>query len=191
MAEKITDQELMKKYYDIITADYRSCYTGVDMLKEGFDKGTLDDMAKVFKEFFVGVGTLGLIDLGELNELRPELLPRNNIFYNFNGEKLINPDGSFIQDVCFFQEPEENENEILCKILPGVHCKLQVVNCKIKIEVYGSSRLEGYSGGESDIEIVLYGQASATMVNIDNSNPVELDNRGLGAYHYKEVKFNT
>lgn len=186
----MTDQEIMKKYFDIITADFRSCYTGVDMMKAGFEKGTLKDMVDVLKEFFVGVGSQGIIDFNEINNLRPNLFPDNNVWYNYDGEILVSPTDSFNQHVCLFQEPEENQNIILVKIIPGVHCKLQAVNCKMIIEVYGSSRLECYAFG-SDIEIVLYGQASAIMINVDNNNPVVIDNKGLGAYHYKEVKFNT
>lgn len=191
-AEEMTDQELMVKYLNIITADYRSCYAGIDDLKASFASGTLDDMAQVFKKFFVGVAPLNLINFDELTELRPELLPSNQIFYNYNGEMVVNSEDSFKKDLCFFQKlPRPENTEINLKINAGLHCKVQATNCKMIIEVYGTSRLECYASGESDIQIILYDQGSASMVNVDQTNSVELDNRGIGAYHYREMKFNT
>lgn len=193
-SEELTDQQIMKKYLDIITADYRSCYTGLDMLKEGYNKGTLNDMAKVFKEFFVGVAALGIIDFNEISTLRPNLLASEDIFYQYEGEMIVMPTETFHKDLCFYQDPLQEDEEprnIHLKVNPGLHCKVQATNTKMTIEVFGSSRLECYSSGQSEITIILHGSASALMINVDNINPVTIENKGLGSYHYKEVQFNT
>lgn len=186
----MTDQEIMDKYFNIIMADYRSCYTGLDIMKEGYQRGTLEDMAEVFKEFFVGVTPLGLIDFSEISMLRPKLFPDKDIFYNYKDPVTTIAANHSSGNLCFFTD-DGFEDPITIKVLPGQELKIQTVNYNMEIEIYGGSRVECYSSGSGEIKITLFDQSSALLVKVDNTNNHEIVNKGYGSFHFKEVKFNT
>lgn len=182
------NQELNDKYYNIVKADFRSCRPGLNELEKVYTENNLRDMLSLLVKFFVETVDLRRVKVNEISQEVPELMEEMNIYYNYNGEFKISETPE-LQEFCFFQDDPEAEIEF--NILGNALCKINIVDCKIKINANSTSRTDCYSGGNSEVSIELNNQASILMVNVDNSNEIEVLNNGTGSYHYKEIKINT
>ena len=182
------NQELNDKYYNIVKADFRSCRPGLNELERVYLENNLRNMLTLLKKFFVETVDLRRVKVDEISQEVPELMEEMGIYYNYDGEFLISEKDT-AQEYCFFQD--DPSAEIHFKVVGNSTCKINLVDCKVLIDAFSSSRIDCYSGGNSAILIKLQDSASALMVNVDNSNMVEVENKGTGSYHYKEIKINT
>ena len=182
------NKDLNDKYYNIVKADFRSCRPGLNELERVYTQNNLREMLTLLVKFFVETVDLRRVKINEIAEEVPELIEEMKIYYNYNGDFKIS-ESPEMQEFCFFQD--NPEAEINFKILGNALCKINIVDCKVTIKANSSSRIDCYSGGTSEISVELNQFASMLMVNVDNSNPVEVVNNGTGSYHYKEIKINT
>lgn len=182
------NQELNDKYYNIVKADFRSCRPGLNELERVYTENNLRNMLTLLVKFFVETVDLRRVKVSEIAQEVPELMEEMKIYYNYNGIFRIS-ESTDLQEFCFFQDDPEAEIEF--NIFGNAFCKINIVDCKVKIKANSSSRTDCYSGGTSEVAIELNQSASMLMVNVDNDNPVEIINNGIGSYHYKEIKINT
>lgn len=182
--------ELNDKYYNIVKADYRSCRPGLNELERTYRDNDLREMLLLLRKFFVETVDLRRVKVNEISQEVPDLMEEMKIYYNYNGKFIVSETtGNGLQEFCFFQDDPEAEIEL--NVLGNVLCKINIVDCKLKIKANSTSRTDCYSGGTSEVSIEMNQGASVLMVNVDMNNEVEVINNGSGSYHYKEIKINT
>lgn len=184
------NQNLNDKYYNIVKSDFRSCRPGLIQLERTYKENDLREMLKLLVKFFVETVDLRRVRIDEISREVPDLMDEAKIFYNYNGVfKISEFEGGGLQEYSFFQDDPDAEIELI--VMGCALCKVNMVDCKVKVRTNSTSRTDIYSGGNSEISIELNQSSQVLMVNVDNSNPVEVINSGSGMYHYKEIKINT
>lgn len=187
LPENPTDQQIMDFYLQKITSDYRTCYTGLDLLKEGFNTGSITNMIQVMKQFFVGVSMMDLVDFEELERVRPGLLQKNDVYISKSNEEIM----------YIMRRKDINERNLSFKncdlsleISSGMRCTIQAYDSRIKIKEFGNAYFEfQYGGEESLIDITLYGVSAGHLINLNNAGPYTLKNNGTGVFKYTETTF--
>lgn len=182
-----TDQQIMDFYLQKITSDFRTCYTGLDLLKDGFKTGNINSMVMVMKQFFVGVAMMDLVDFQELQEVRPGLLTKNEVYFD-----TVFPETMYVMQRQSVKERNLSFTncEVTLEISSGMRCMIQAYNSKITIKAYGTAYFEmQYGGEESEINIILYGTSAGILINLNNAGPYILQNNGSGIFKYIETNF--
>ena len=185
LPENPTDAQIMSYYMQKINSDYRTCYTGLDLLKSGYSSGSINEMIWVMKQFFVGVGMMSLVDFQELDGVRPGLLRKNNVFFD--------------REEPFYARKKSDERDFHLSFIDsdfdlelsaGTKYFIQAYNCKIRIRGIADSHFEmQYGGSESKIDVELFGLSSGILINLNNAGGHTVKNNGAGIFKYKETSF--